>query len=257
MLPGRNSRVEYVRTGAGTGRPLLYLHGSFGPEWSEPLVSTLAARHDVVAPCLPGYGGSDGLDRIETFYDLSVWLDEVLDALALDRIDIAGHDLGGTAAAEYAALFGRRVGNLTLVSPLGLWLHDNPMPDIFGLTPGALAQLLFADPGGEPARSFNHRHPDTERQQEAILRRRQALIAAAQLLWPIPDKGLSRRLYRIAAPTLLVSGDSDRITDQAYASAFVSLLPAATAISLPGGHMLPMETPQTLAAAIGDFNAAG
>jgi pimeloyl-ACP methyl ester carboxylesterase len=57
-----------------------------------------------------------GLERIRSFYDLSVWLDEVLDALGRERVALAGHDFGGAAAAEYAALFRRRVERLVLLA---------------------------------------------------------------------------------------------------------------------------------------------
>jgi len=250
-LPGRGWKFELEK--AGTGRPLVYLHGAFGMEWSEPLIRALAGHFTVIAPHLPGYGESEGLDDIDSFYDLSVWLDEVLDLLEMDRILLAGHDFGGTAAAEYAALFRRRVDRLALVAPLGLWLDEAPMPDMFGLTPGALTRELFADPDSPAATEFNARDPDRERQNEAILRRRQALIAAAKLLWPLPDKGLKNRLYRIQAPTLLVQGTRDRMTSEPYTAAFQAAIAGAGVAKVDSGHMLPQEAPDKTAAAMQAF----
>lgn len=250
-LPGRDWKVELET--AGTGTPLLYLHGAFGMEWSRPLIAALSAHCTVIAPHMPGYGQSEGLDDIDSFYDLSVWLDEVLDLLDMDRIALAGHDFGGTAAAEYAALFRRRIDRLALLAPLGLWLDEAPTPDMFGLTPGALTKELFADPQSEAAMAFNARDPDRERQNEAILRRRQALIAAAKLLWPLPDKGLKNRLYRIAAPTLLVHGTQDRMTPQAHADAFHAAIAGSTLAGVEAGHMLPQEAPAETAAAVRAF----
>jgi pimeloyl-ACP methyl ester carboxylesterase len=116
-LPGNGLVAEVERRGRGA--PLVYLHGAFGLEWSAPLVDALARSHEVIAPKLPGYGASEGLERIRSFHDMSVWLDEVLDALGLERVALAGHDFGGAAAAEYAALFRRRVERLVLVAPDG------------------------------------------------------------------------------------------------------------------------------------------
>jgi pimeloyl-ACP methyl ester carboxylesterase len=240
--------VELERRGRGA--PLVWLHGAFGPEWSMPLVEALAGSRDVIAPMLPGYGASDGLEGIRSFYDLSVWIDEVLDALGLDRVHLAGHDFGGAVAAEYAALFRRRVGGLVLIAPYGLWRDEAPLPDIFGLTPGALQKLLYADPTGEAGTAFNAVLPDPAAQNESILRRRQALIAAAKLMWPIPDKGLRHRLYRIAAPTLLLRGGADGLMDEAYMASFAELLPASTLRTVEGGHMLPHESPAPTAAAM-------
>lgn len=250
-LAGNGLRVERRRIGSGP--PLVYLHGAFGPEWSDALVDGLARSHTVLAPALPGYGESDGLERIGSFHDLSTWLDEVLDAEGLDEVALVGHDFGGAAAAEYAALFRRRVTRLGLIAPYGLWPEGEPLADIFGLTPGSLQRLLYADPGGEHAQAFSAADPDPARQQAAVLRRRQALIAAAKLLWPIPDKGLKRRLYRIDAPTLLLAGRHDRLMDAAYIASFAQAIAGARTITLEAGHMIPHEAPAQAAEAIAAF----
>jgi pimeloyl-ACP methyl ester carboxylesterase len=247
-LAGQHWTAEVERR--GQGRPVLYLHGSFGLEWSAPLLERLAAGCEVIAPHLPGYGASEGLDRIDGFHDLAVWLDEVLDALGLETAALIGHDFGGAAAAEYGALFPRRVTSLDLIAPLGLWLDAEPVPDIFGLTPGALTRVLFADADSTAARGFNAVPEAREARNEAILRRRQSLIAAAKLLWPIPDKGLSGRLYRIAAPTRLWWGRDDRLMGAAYAEAFAGHIAGAQLHWLAGGHMLPLEEPAALAAGL-------
>jgi len=166
---------------------------------------------------------------------------------------VVGHDFGGAAAAEYAALFRRRVGRLVLIAPYGLWPAGEPLPDIFGLTPGALTRLLYADPAGAHAEAFNAPLPDKAQQDAAVLRRRQALIAAAKLLWPIPDKGLRHRLYRVIAPTLLIGGRHDRLMDAAYIADFASRIAQARAVSLEAGHMIPQEAAQAAAAEITAF----
>jgi pimeloyl-ACP methyl ester carboxylesterase len=250
-LPGRGLEAEVFREGSGP--PLLYLHGAFGPEWSRPLVAALAKTHTVLMPSLPGFGASGGLDGMENFYDVAVWLDEVVGQLGLGSVAIAGHDFGGAVAAEYACLFRERVAKLALLAPLGLWVDAHPMPDFFGLTPGALTRVLFADAASPPAAAFNAQYPDKEQQLDSILRRRQALIAAAQLLWPIPDKGLAKRLYRLQAPTLLLWGDADPLLGAPYEEAFQQAIPGATLQKVPGGHMIPQEAPNEAAAAIASF----
>lgn len=251
-MPGRGGRKVEIEQ-VGHGAPLVYLHGAFGLEWSMPLLNELGKHRTVFAPHLPGYGGSDGLDDIDSFYDLSVWLDEVFDLLGLENLMLAGHDFGAAAAAEYAALFPRRVSRLALLAPLGLWLDDTPMPDMFGLTPGALTRVLFADVQSEAAAAFNATHADRTLQNEAILRRRQALIAAAKLMWPLPDKGLSKRLYRVKAPTLLIGGRNDRLTGPGYTAAFQAAIAGSRVAWIDSGHMLPQEAALQTAEKIRDF----
>src|SRR5206468_9609898 len=110
-----------------------------------------------------------------------------------------------------------RVTGLVLLAPYGLWQDDLPAGDIFGLTPGALTQMIFGDAGSDAARSFNAQSPDKREATRAILARRQSLVAAAKLLWPVPDKGLRSRLYRITAPTLIGWGREDRLLPPVYA----------------------------------------
>src|SRR5260370_7894935 len=46
------------------------------------------------------------------------------------------------------------------------------------------------------------------------------LATASKFLWPIPDRGLKKRAYRIHAPTLLLWGDDDKLITPAYAKEF-------------------------------------
>ena len=57
--------------------------------------------------------------------------------------------------------------------------------------------------------------------------------------WPIPDRGLSRRIHRITAPTLVVWGEADKLIDPAYAADFERLIPNAKAEVLTDAAHLP------------------
>src|SRR5262249_57596893 len=76
---------------------------------------------------------------------------------------------------------------------------------------------------------------------ESIQRR----SSMAKFVWPIPDKGLGKRLHRITAPTLLVWGDGDRANPLVYAEEWQRRIKGAALRLLPGGHMLLLETPDT------------
>jgi len=141
-----------------------------------------------------------------------------------------------------------------LLAPYGLWPQSGePLTDIFALTPGALTRALYADPTGPHANDFNVQYPDKARQDEAILARRQALIAAAKLMWPIPDKGLRRRLYRITAPTLLIGASGDGILTPAYLQEFAAGITDARLVMLDSGHMLPQEATREVAREFAEF----
>jgi pimeloyl-ACP methyl ester carboxylesterase len=74
-----------------------------------------------------------------------------------------------------------------------------------------------------------------------------------KFVWPIPDKGLRRRLHRVAAPTLLLWGDADRVNPVAYGEAWRERLAKAELRLVPGGHMVPHESPDATAAAALEF----
>ena len=74
---------------------------------------------------------------------------------------------------------------------------------------------------------------------------------AGRLLFPIPERGLSERLYRVKAKTILVWGDSDRVVSPVYAHEFKRLIKGAQLVSIPeAGHLVQLEKPRETAAAI-------
>jgi pimeloyl-ACP methyl ester carboxylesterase len=89
--------------------------------------------------------------------------------------------------------------------------------------------------------------------QEGFIRITWALGCIGKLYWPIPDKGLKKRLHRIAAPTLLLRGKDDKLLPPAYAEAFKKSLPNAKLETIDGAHMMPLEDPVRVAAAVTKF----
>lgn len=73
-------------------------------------------------------------------------------------------------------------------------------------------------------------------QIESIQRR----ATMAKFVWPLPDKGIRKRLHRIVAPTLLLWGDGDRANPLVYAEEWQRRIkgvvlhesPAATATAI-------------------------
>lgn len=77
---------------------------------------------------------------------------------------------------------------------------------------------------------------------------------AGKILFPIPDRHVSRRLYRLGAPTLIAWGLSDRLMPPAYAERWAALIPHAETVTIDrAGHMLPYERPEEFVAALCRF----
>jgi pimeloyl-ACP methyl ester carboxylesterase len=78
---------------------------------------------------------------------------------------------------------------------------------------------------------------------------------AGKLLFPVPDRGLSERLYRIKAKTLLVWGASDKLIPPVYGEAFKKAIKGAQLTIIPkAGHTITLEQPDELISALGHLS---
>jgi pimeloyl-ACP methyl ester carboxylesterase len=234
---------------AGTGSPLLYLHGAGGLIW-DPLLDALAAGHTVYAVEHPGVRDSEALTHLPGIWELVLFYDELLDQLGLDTVAVVGHSFGGMVAAELAANSPKRVSRLVLIAPIGLWRDDRPIPDIAGVPPETLPRLVLADPGGPLAGTLTPPADDPQAKFEAAMR----MASILHFIWPIPDKGLDRRIHRVSAPTLLVWGRQDRLVDPVYAQEFEARLRDSRVELVDGaGHLPQLESPETVCRIVTTF----
>ena len=252
----RGTDCRVLVGGPEGGLPVVVLHSAAGLIGDERFLVELAAQgYRVHAPELPGYGDSTGEDTLEDMLDFTLHSWDVVDGLGLDRPVLVGHSMGGMIAAEMAAICPRRAAALVLVSPLGLWDDQRPIPDIFALLPFQLPQLLFADAdAGAALLTGGVDFDDMAALTEFFVGNARRLGTAGKILFPIPNRRLSKRLYRVDAPVLLVWGGRDAYVDPAYAERWRAALPSATLVSLEGaGHMSIFEAPEQAAAAVSAF----
>ena len=139
-------------------------------------------------------------------------------------------------AAEVAALASQRLARLVLVCPAGLWLDQVPIPDFFTFSPEQLVKSALHDPKGSVGKTLLAQFQDPD----LVLDSYRCLASAGKFLWPIPDKGLKKRIHRVKVPTLVVWGASDGLIPTAYADAFHSAIPGSRVAILNGAGHLPM-----------------
>lgn len=240
---------------AGSGAPLLFLHGAGGLLRENPFLDQLAQRYHVFAPEWPGHGESTGEELLEDMLDFALHGWDVVEALGLSRPHLLGHSMGGMIAAEMACLAPRDLARLVLACPAGLWLDEHPIPDLFAALPFEIPGLLFADPGkGAALLTGGLDLNDMEALKEFYIGNARRLGMAGKILFPIPNRRLSKRLYRLTAPTLVLWGAEDRLIPPVYARRWAEVVPGATVEILPqAGHMLPYERPEAFAEAVSRF----
>jgi pimeloyl-ACP methyl ester carboxylesterase len=240
---------------AGEGLPLLFLHGAGGISGWEGVLPLLSQRFHVYAPLLPGFGQSTGLDFLEDQYDLFAHCFDLIEALNLDRPYVVGESLGGWMAAEMAALRPKEIGRLALAAPVGLWRDEAPVVDMFGCTIGELVPYLYHNqncPAAQQMKAltqlFSDKDDRTQEQIEMLIGMSRGFRTAAKFLFPIPENGLERRLWRITTPTLIVWGENDRFISPMYAGIFRERIANAEVVMLPNtGHSISLESPEALA----------
>ena len=249
-----NGRFDVEMQMCGSGEPLLYLHGAGGLLGIDPFLEELGKDFKVVAPHLPGYGESTGGEPIEDIVDACLFYHQLLDDLGIASAHVVGHSMGGMLAAELAALDVHRVKKLVLVSPAGFWLEQHPIPDPFALDLADLAAHLFHDPKSPLAQMFTTIPTDPQQLADMYVERTKRLTQASRFLWPIPDRGLKKRAWRIEAPTLLLWGESDRLIPPVYAGEFVSRIKnSRTAAIKEAGHMVMYEQPEAFVKTVREF----
>src|SRR6266851_2000356 len=205
---------------AGQGPALVYLHDGYGLIWDECL-DLLARDFTVYAPEHPGTsaGDPDAVKPLDDLWDLVLYYYELFDKLAL-------------------------------VDPLGLWRDDAPIKNYMVMPQADLDSLLFADPN-HPARKLVFMNPE---EPDSVIRVTWNLGCTGKFIWPLPDKGLRKRIHRVAAPTLIIWGKQDNLVPPVYAEEFKTLIPHARVEMIDNaGHMAPLEQPATIAQMVRDF----
>ncbi len=223
----------------GTGPPLVFLHGFERHPGEATFLVRLARNRRVLAPEHPGYGESTGFEQMKDVTDVVLHYRRFVEIFGDGPVDLVGHCLGGMFAAEFAALCPHLVRRLVLVGPYGVWLDDAPLPDPFAMEPEDFKRANWGaniPPDPEPSIAL----PDAADPHARSYDRIRNLSVATKFLWPIPDRGLRRRLPYIQAPTLLVQGADDGLVTAPYAEEFARLIPDAKVATIAGAGHYPM-----------------
>jgi pimeloyl-ACP methyl ester carboxylesterase len=172
-----------------------------------------------------------------------------LQLAGLDSADLAGSSVGGSFAAEVAAIWPNVVRRLVLIAPWGMFDEKEPMTDPWAQRAPEVPALLCADP-----ERWNRlkAEPEGVNSPEWPIEQVRANEAAARAFWPLGNTRLEKRLPLITAPTLLIWGAEDRIVPLRYAERFAAAIDASTQITtIPGaGHLAELDRPDEVAAAI-------
>jgi pimeloyl-ACP methyl ester carboxylesterase len=239
----------------GSGPALVFFHGSWGLTWN-PFLDELARSFTVYAPEHPGTtpDAPDDIYHLDGLWDLVLCYDELLQALGVESAAMVGHSFGGMVASEVAAAYPGRARRLVLIDPVGFWRDADPIVNWMVLDLPQLRARIFRDPDGEPARRMFGATDDPKAAAQARIRLMWAMGSTGKFIWPLPDKGLKKRIHRVKAPTLLVWGKEDRLVPLVYADEFARRLPGARVQTVgDAGHAPHLEQPETVGRMVREF----
>jgi pimeloyl-ACP methyl ester carboxylesterase len=231
--------LGYRETGAAEGRPVVLLHAlaSSAATWDQLAAELGGAGFRAIAMDLPGHGTSA---RTPT-YSLTLLRDQVrgfLDQLALTRVDLVGHSLGGTVATLVAQSVPDRVRRLVIEDIPPPPRDDRSTPPRRGRTL-RLIRMGLAQLAGGRGRVFD----------------RGAVRPIIREL-RTPNPGWWKDLERIKAPTLVVSGGPGSHNAPARLREVTSALPDARMVTIETGHRIHSTRPAEFANAVLPFLAA-
>jgi len=226
---------------AGRGDPLVYFHGA-GTAFGFDHLLPLAERSQLIVPYHPGFGASADDPGIDSLHDYVLHYLDLFEELGIEELSLVGESMGGCIAAWFAIEQPRRVRRLVLLSPFGLRVADHPSTDFFSIPDEEIPEHLVADISifaGAPAPS-----------PEFLADRYREATSFARVAWKSPyDRKLPHWLHRIAAPTLLLWGEADRMHPVGQAAAWAELIPDAQVTTFAGvGHLPVVESPDAIPA---------
>lgn len=257
-------RLYYEVGGAADGPPLLLLRGLTRTvrHWG-PLLAELGASFRTIAMDNRGAGRSDapfGVYSTKTMADDAA---AVLSAAGVARAHVFGISLGGAIAQELCLRHPHRVSRLILgcTRASGKEGEKPPLSTVLTLLSGLwLPESRALERTTPLVLSPEHlaAHPELLGEWQHLARveptRRRALVGQ---LAAVMRHDTRARLGSITAPTLILSGDADRLIDVSCSHHLARRIAGAHLRILPGaGHDLPAERPAELAALIREFCGA-
>jgi pimeloyl-ACP methyl ester carboxylesterase len=226
---------------AGTGQTVLFLHG-WGLDhrvYKAALARLVAARMHVVAPALPGFGGSDPLPHAQwTVAGFADWLEALSAHLGLRDVVVMGHSFGGAVAIAFAHGHPGRVRALVLVNSIGAsaWARR-------GTVMRSMAERPLWDWGVHlpadlwPMRQIRRVLPVVVAEAAGNLVREPGAFVRAALLARSADLTAElEELKRRRLPVAVLWGNRDRLVTRHSFEEMCRLLGASSAVTVEGSH---------------------
>lgn len=252
--------LNYRLEGAGV-RPLICVHGvgSYLEAW-DGVVRVLDPDFRILRFDLRGHGQSM---RVKGRYEIGDFVHDLMalaDHAGFAEFDLAGFSLGGLIAQRAALDHADRVKRLILISTVA-GRNDDERARV----KARLEALATSDRGGHYDASMNRWFTEAfQKANPALMQSLRARNAAndpecyAAAYRVLAETDLGPELERIAAPTLIMTGEEDQGSNPRMARFMHDRIAGSELAILPGlRHSILQEAPDLVAARIRDFLISG
>ena len=235
--------VNIAYSTQGMGPPLVLVMGYrlSSTAWPATFIAQLAQRFTVITMDNRGTGRSD---KPVTGYAISSMARDVrglLDELGFTQVHMLGYSMGGAIAQEFVRQFPDHVKGLVLCATMaggpGATYAEPPvarvMRDLDGLTPEQAARRIWSVTYA-PGYLDKHR-ARVEEQMKREIALPTPLHAADLQFQAFAEFDCSQQLAAIKNPTLVLTGDLDRLISPQNSLQMAKLIPGARLTIVPGG----------------------
>jgi pimeloyl-ACP methyl ester carboxylesterase len=224
---------------AGSGEPLVYLHGGGGLRMS-PALDRLSQQFHVYAIEQPGFGSSAPNTRSTSVQEYAATVGRAIEAIGLDSYNLVGTSFGGRIALWLALQASERIAALVLESPAALVPADHRRPSV---PPEHRTALLYAHP---------ERIPRHEPQPANVVSQQEALLQ--RLRRPNPDAELEAAMRTLQVPTLVLFGMRDALIPYTMGRRYRELLPNCHLVLVyDAGHAIGFDRSEAFSEVVSDF----
>lgn len=254
---------------AGTPPPLLLIHGTSSSlhTW-EGWAQALKGQRRVISFDLPGFGLTgpfEGQYERDNYHGdvYARFVLDLLDALKVQQVVMAGNSLGGEVAWRTAVMAPQRVAGLVLVDAVGPRFTPQAVPLGFQLVRVPVLGRLgeFALSKGLVAEGLHSVYGDPARVTEALIDRHYDLAlrdgnrrALGLRVRQMVNGEHEERINTIKTPTLLLWGSRDRLVPPSVGQDFARRIAGSQLVLLEGlGHVPQEEDPARSVAPVKTF----
>jgi pimeloyl-ACP methyl ester carboxylesterase len=183
----------------GEGRPLVLLHGAYMTvDMMGPLLTGLAGTRQVIAIEAQGHGRTADADRPLSYERMADDTAGVIRHLEIEQADVFGYSMGGGTALQVALRHPELVRKLVVAS--AGFRYDGMPAEALAMFPSITPELFKGSPMEEAYLRLAPNPGDFPKLVEKLKE-----LDTTDFAWPEDD------IRAIAAPTLIVLGDSDGI----------------------------------------------